>query len=579
MKLFHDRSLIILWSILILAMSVRLLGINFGLPYVFYPDEALIVNHALAFGTGDLNPHSFVYPSLYMYVLSFMYGMSYLFGRLIGVLSSTDDFVRLFFNDATPFYLPGRLIAALSGVATVAVVYFFGRRAYDERVGLIAAAFLTFTVMHVQYSHYVKTHVPAGLLVMMCLLSAWHVYNDNDKRWRHYLLGGLFAGLAASTIYHAGFVLISLVVAHVLHWLDLSRRNVSDERFLSPKLLGAIVICFLGFLLGTPFAVLDWRTFIGDLSSAASNYYQGPMWVEEVFFPFTSLIRTMGATTGFLALLSLGYALFRRRPADLILLSMPLFLGGFLMLFATKEPHHMLVAFAPLYILSAALLVDFATWFIRSRIVQSATLALATILLIAVPAQTSFQRSYLMSMPDTRILAKDWFEANIPPNSKVLMDSGKYYLGAFGPPLRLSRWTLEQLIDRGQSLNGKVLASRDGTRRSGYSGEVTYFREQLRTLDGRLGYDIIQILHDLGSPKSNVLSLDDYRAMGVDYVITSSYARNSYAVHNEVAALYPDKAARYRDFYQALDERAILLTQFIPSADTPGPNLRVYKLQ
>src|SRR5215467_1592216 len=154
MNFFYDRSSIIFFIILTMAATVRLLGINFGLPYVFYTDEALIVNHAAAFGTGDLNPHDFIYPSLYMYILFFVYGMSYVFGWLAGVFSSTDDFVRLFFNDATLFYLPGRLIAAFSGVATVALVYVYGRRAYDHRVGLIAALFLTFSVMHVEFSHY-----------------------------------------------------------------------------------------------------------------------------------------------------------------------------------------------------------------------------------------------------------------------------------------------------------------------------------------------------------------------------------------------------------------------------------------
>src|SRR5215831_1418252 len=148
MQPFTKWSPIILSAILVLALSVRLVGITWGLPYVFNPDEARIVNHALAFGTGDLNPHDFIYPSLYMYILFFVYGMSYVFGWLAGVFSSTDDFVRLFFNDATLFYLPGRLIAALSGVISVAMVYLLGRRAYNARVGLIAAAFLTFSVQH-----------------------------------------------------------------------------------------------------------------------------------------------------------------------------------------------------------------------------------------------------------------------------------------------------------------------------------------------------------------------------------------------------------------------------------------------
>src|SRR5215467_266005 len=166
MNFFYDRSSIILFIILTMAATVRLLGITSGLPYVFYTDEALIVNHAMAFGTGDLNPHDFIYPSLYMYVLFIIYGMVYLSGRLLALFGSTDDFIRFFFTDATMFYLTGRLIAACSGVASVWMVYRLGRRAYGSQVGLIAAVILCFSVLHVSQSHYIKTHVPAGLLVI-----------------------------------------------------------------------------------------------------------------------------------------------------------------------------------------------------------------------------------------------------------------------------------------------------------------------------------------------------------------------------------------------------------------------------
>src|SRR3989304_1548012 len=86
----------------------------------------LILLLAMAFGTGDLNPHYFIYPSLYMYVLFIVYGMTYIGGRLLGAFGSTDDFIRLFFTDAPIFYLPGRLIAAFGGVATGWMVYKLG---------------------------------------------------------------------------------------------------------------------------------------------------------------------------------------------------------------------------------------------------------------------------------------------------------------------------------------------------------------------------------------------------------------------------------------------------------------------
>jgi hypothetical protein len=555
-----DSAKRILWLILLLALSVRLLGITYGFPYVFFPDEAMLVNHAMAFGTGDLNPHTFIYPSLYMYVLFIIYGITYVGGRLLGVFGSTDDFIRLFFTDVTIFYLPGRLIAAFSGVASVWMVYKLGRRTYNAQVGLTAAAILAFSILHVAYSHFVKTHVPAGLLVIVTVWLAWSIY-EGQNSWRRYLLAGATAGLAASTIYHAGFVLISIFVSHWLY-----SKQTSHARLLDPKLMGAGAASFAAFILTTPFAILDWQTFVSDLASGAAMRYSGNFWAAGIFYPFTSLLSTFGQPVGTVALLGLGYALLRRRPADLILASQPIFVGLFLMLFRVKESTHMLVAFLAISILAASFLIEVIDWLLHRRASLQPVVATAvTVLLLVAPALKSFQASYRLSLPDTRILAKAWVEKNIPPDSKIVMDSGKYYLEAFGPPLALSRWTLEEFIQRGRSRNSGNIARREGTRRVAYSGESTYFQYRLDLLGDRPGYDVFQLLHDVGAPKTEWPSLDHYINQGVQYAIVSSYAVNRFS--------------DYIDLYEALRRKAVLIKEFRPSGKINGPTLFIYKLR
>src|SRR4051812_37084565 len=56
-------------AILAAAAALRLFGLRYGLPAVYNPDEVAIMSRALAFAKGDLNPHNFLYPSLYFYVL------------------------------------------------------------------------------------------------------------------------------------------------------------------------------------------------------------------------------------------------------------------------------------------------------------------------------------------------------------------------------------------------------------------------------------------------------------------------------------------------------------------------------
>lgn len=56
--------------LLALAAFLRFRGLDFGLPLAeSRPDEMTIAYQAMKFGRGDLNPHSFNYPSLFKYLV------------------------------------------------------------------------------------------------------------------------------------------------------------------------------------------------------------------------------------------------------------------------------------------------------------------------------------------------------------------------------------------------------------------------------------------------------------------------------------------------------------------------------
>jgi hypothetical protein len=109
--------------IFLLAFSLRIWGISFGLPGIDHGDEAEVVNHAVRFGTGDFNPHRFQYGSLVQYILFFFYGFYYALGYLLGYFSSVHQFALHFVQDPTLFYLIARGLSALLGAATFFISY------------------------------------------------------------------------------------------------------------------------------------------------------------------------------------------------------------------------------------------------------------------------------------------------------------------------------------------------------------------------------------------------------------------------------------------------------------------------
>ena len=84
-----------------LGAALRLWGLGYGLPAVYNPDEVAIMNRALGFAQGDLNPHNFLYPTFYFYVLFVWEGLWFLVGRASGLFASRAAFERSFFVDPT----------------------------------------------------------------------------------------------------------------------------------------------------------------------------------------------------------------------------------------------------------------------------------------------------------------------------------------------------------------------------------------------------------------------------------------------------------------------------------------------
>jgi len=132
-----DKSDIALIAILIAAGIARFWALDFGFPHTLCrPDESRIVNIAVKFGGGDLNPHFFSYPSLYPYTLFVLFGLYYVVGMILGTFSSVSDLILEFATAPSSFYLIDRIVVATLGTATVYTVYRVAPTLFTKRIAI-----------------------------------------------------------------------------------------------------------------------------------------------------------------------------------------------------------------------------------------------------------------------------------------------------------------------------------------------------------------------------------------------------------------------------------------------------------
>src|SRR5438045_2648287 len=105
-----EATLGLLGAILVLALGLRLVGLGWGLPWAFHPDEIFYADQAQdMLKYGDPNPKYFKNPSLLTYLVAGELLVTRALGPLAGPLAP---------GEAGSTYLLARLDGALSGTAS-----------------------------------------------------------------------------------------------------------------------------------------------------------------------------------------------------------------------------------------------------------------------------------------------------------------------------------------------------------------------------------------------------------------------------------------------------------------------------
>jgi len=396
----------------VVALTVRMWGLSFGLPSFFSGDEVGKRDEAYHLAANNFI-HSKGQPS-------FLYNSLFVIYSITDLVSSNWTVVD--------YHYIGRLWMAILGALTVVAVWRLGSR-FDNggyQVGLWSALLLSVLPLHTACSRYIKEDAPLGLMTTMTVLASVHYLREPSRK--ALAIVGLITGLAFSTKY-TGLVLLAPILFVFLVCAWRARPNISAALL---DLAAMVAMFWIGFLIFSPIylfypgKLFDDLLFQGEYSMAGHDGIVNDPWKEWwIYYIRTGLIPGMTWPVFLLGVAGL-LLLLRIRSGWFVSLA-AVWLYVVLEHARAKPapfPARYLIPLLPLICVAAGVSLSKLAAALRKKFAAPVAYAVCGALFIAPP----LVKSLLITdeaLHDTRIVAGKWMEENIPPGSRIVTTEGE----------------------------------------------------------------------------------------------------------------------------------------------------------
>ena len=433
----YSRTGLALAAIALLALALRVFGLNWDGGHHLHPDERFltIVETSIQWpgsiaeyfdpARSPLNPYG--QPDISFFV----YGTFPLF--LVKALAEITGYTAY-----DTINLVGRAVSAVFDVGTVLMLFLFARRLFDRRVALLAALLAALTVLSIQLSHFFAVDTFSTFFVTAALYFTLRVYRE--QRWYLFAGLGLVVGLALASKLSSGLILPLVTIYAVASYIrDRGSATRPAWTLLLAGLLAAGLVAAFTFRIAQPYAfagsnLFDFRLareFLDainqqrQIQEGTYDWPPGIQWAGTTpyLFPLKNIVLWgLGPALGMAGVLGLtvgSWRLWRRRdwvlflPVVWVLLNFAYFGGLVLKTMRYYQPMYPMLALLAAWLLFKA----WDGWGCsgRGRALRVALFAV----IIGGTALWALAFTGIYSRPVSRLAASEWIHNTIPDGTAV----------------------------------------------------------------------------------------------------------------------------------------------------------------